>query len=52
MSGKIDKLRSSMTFNMIGAIVFLIALFGVIVSVLGFVSFTNAFKREYSTKNY
>ena len=52
MSGKIDKLRSSMTFNMIGAIVFLIALFGVIVSVLGFVSFTNAFKREYSTSTY
>ena len=52
MSGKIDKLCSSMTFNMIGAIVVLLAVFGVIVSVLGFASFTNAFKREYSTSTY
>ena len=52
MTGKIEKLRASMTFNMIGAIVVLLAVFGVIVSVLGFVSFTNAFKREYSTSTY
>lgn len=52
MARKIDKLRSNMSFNMIGAVVLLLAVFGVIVSILGFASFTSAFKREYSTSTY
>ncbi len=52
MARKIDKLRTSMTFNMVGAVVMLLAVFGVIVSVIGFISFTSAFKREYSTTTY
>ena len=49
---KHSKLRSSMALNVIGAIVFLLIVFGLIVSALGFVSFTNAFKNEYSTTTY
>ena len=52
MLRKLGRLRSSMTFNMIGAVVILIAVFGQIVSVIGFVSFTSAFKKEYSTTTY
>ena len=48
----IQKLRSSMAVNIIGAIVLLLMLFGMIVSILGYVSFTNAFKKEYSTTTY
>ena len=48
----IQKLRSSMAVNIIGAIVLLLVLFGMIVSILGYVSFTNAFKKEYSTTTY
>ncbi len=49
---KIHKLRASMAVNIIGAIVLLLTVFGSIVSALGFVSFTNAFKREYSVTTY
>ena len=49
---KVDDLRSSMSVNIIGVIVLLLALFGVIVSALGFFSFTEAFKNEYSTTTY
>ena len=48
----IHKLRSSMAVNTIGAIIFLLVVFGVIVSIVGYVSFTNAFKKEYSTSTY
>ena len=41
-----------MTLNIIGAVIFLLAFFGVIVSIIGFVSFTKAFKNEYSTSTY
>ena len=41
-----------MTLNIIGAVVFLLAFFGVIVSIIGFISFTKAFKNEYSTSTY
>ena len=47
MTRKIDRLRSSMSFNMIGAVVILLAIFGVFVGVIGLISFTNAFKKEY-----
>lgn len=48
----LKKLRSSMSVNIIGAIVVLLAVFGIIVSTIGYVSFTNAFKREYSVTTY
>ncbi len=46
------KLRSSMAANIIGVVVFSLVLFGVVVSILGFVSFTSAFEKEYSTTTY
>ncbi len=52
MTRKIDRLRSSMSFNMIGAVVILLAIFGVFVGVIGLISFTNAFKKEYSESTY
>lgn len=45
-------MHSSMSLNIIGAIIFLLLAFGTLVSILGFVSFTNAFKKEYSTSTY
>ncbi len=44
--------RSYMALNIIGAIAFLLAVFGIIVSALGFVSFTAAFKKEYAVSTY
>lgn len=41
-----------MAFNIIGAIVLLLVLFGSIVSTIGYVSFTNAFKNEYAVTTY
>lgn len=38
-----------MTLNIVGAIVLLLIVFGFIAGTVGFFSFTNAFKREYST---
>ena len=49
---KTGRLRSSLTVNIIGAIVGLILFFGVVVSTIGYISFTNAFKREYATSTY
>ncbi|MBO4868455.1 MAG: PP2C family protein-serine/threonine phosphatase [Clostridia bacterium] len=49
---KKNLLRSGLSVNIIGAIVILLVLFGVISSAIGLVSFTNAFKREYSTTTY
>ena len=46
------KLRSNMAFNIIGGIVLVITLFAFVVGVIGFVSFTNSFKKEYSTTTY
>ncbi len=47
-----QKLRSNMTVNTIGAIVMLLILFGAIVSTIGFLSFTKAFKNEYDISTY
>ena len=41
-----------MAVNIIGAIVLMLALLGIIVSALGFLSFTRAFKKEYSVTTY
>ena len=48
----IKKLRSSMAVNIIGAIVLLLTVFGLVVSAIGYISFTRAFKREYSVTTY
>lgn len=48
----VRKLRSNMAFNIIGGIVLVITLFAFVVGVIGFVSFTNSFKKEYSTTTY
>ena len=45
-------LRSGLSLNIIGAIVILLVLFGAISSVIGLISFTSAFKKEYSTTTY
>ncbi len=42
------RLRVSMAANIIGAIVIVLSLFGIVVSTIGFVSFTRAFEKEYS----
>ena len=49
---KIDKLRASMTANIIGAIVLAILVFGLVVSSIGYLSFTKAFINEYAVSTY
>ena len=49
---KLDRLRSSMAFNIIGAMVFLLVVFGFIVSTLGYTSITDSLKREYADSTY
>lgn len=46
------KMRSSMAVNVTGAIVILLVIFGIIVSTVGYISFTNAFKNEYADSTY
>ncbi len=48
----VQKMRSRMAVNIIGAIVMLLVVFGLIVSAIGYVNFTDAFKREYSVTTY
>ena len=45
-------MRFQMAVNIIGAIVALMTVFGIIVSIIGYVSFTDAFKKEYATSTY
>ena len=52
MEKKKAKRRSGMAANVIGAIVLLLAILGLIVSALGYVSFTRAFKQEYAVSTY
>ena len=47
-----EKLRSNMAFNVIGGLLFLVLMFGLIVSIIGNRSFVSAFKKEYSTVTY
>ena len=48
----IKRLRRSVAFNIIGAIVILLVVFGLIVSILGVTNFTSSFKKEYSVTTY
>ena len=50
--GKLKQLCANMAFNIIGVTVLVVALFGTVVSATGFVSFTNAFKKEYAVTTY
>ena len=52
MEKKKAKRRSGMAANVIGAIVLLLAILGLIVSALGYVSFTRSFKQEYAVSTY
>ena len=45
-------LRANMAFNIIGAIVLVLTIFGVVVSALGLMSFTDALQREYAVTTY
>ena len=49
---KAYKLRTSLALNIIGVIILVLLIFGIIVSAVGFVSFTNAIKEEYETTTY
>ncbi len=44
--------RNSMTVNIIGTAVLLLVVLGVIVSIIGLVNYTDAFKKEYTTTTY
>lgn len=43
---------SSLSFNIISFIIVLLIFFSLVLSTIGFISFTNAFKREYSETSY
>ncbi len=49
---KLKSLRSNLAFNIISAVVLLLVVFSLIVSTIGYISFTNSFKREYSESTY
>ena len=49
---KIKKLFTSLSFNIISFILLLLIIFSMIVSAIGLISFTRAFKREYSTSSF
>ena len=52
MKTKIKQLRSSMSVNIIGSIVLLLVVFGLVVSTLSYMSFTDSFKEEYAVSTY
>lgn len=49
---KIKELRKNLAFNVIGAIVIMLIVFSIIVSIIGYMSFTNSFKKEYDETTY
>ena len=52
MKEKIKGIPRNMAFNVIGGIVILLALFGMILSSLGLISFTNSYKKGYSKSTF
>ena len=48
----LNKLKSSFAFNILGSIVLFMIVFGVTVSAIGYYSFTDSFKREYSDTTF
>lgn len=49
---KIKSFFSGIAVNIIGSVVLMLILFGVVVSALGYISFTRAFKNEYTNSTY
>lgn len=49
---KFKELRKNLAFNVIGAIVIMLMVFSIIVSIIGYLSFTNSFKKEYDETTY
>ncbi|MBP5550756.1 MAG: SpoIIE family protein phosphatase [Bacilli bacterium] len=49
---KLKKIFSSLSFRIISFILVLLVFFSLVVSVIGLMSFTTAFKKEYSTTSY
>ena len=52
MTKETKKSRAGVAVNIIGAIVILLAVFGAVVSLIGYFSFTTAFKEEYAVSTY
>ncbi|WP_407382482.1 SpoIIE family protein phosphatase [Ruminococcus sp.] len=48
----LDTLRSNFTANIVCAVVQLLLVFGILVGVVGYISFTDAFKEEYASTTY
>ena len=46
------KMKSSLSFNIIGIVIAILVVFGLIVSIIGVASFTRAFKKEYAESTY
>lgn len=46
------ELRKNLAFNVIGAIVIMLLVYSMIVSTIGYISFTNSFKKEYDDTTY
>ena len=49
---KKKKLRFSLAFIIVGSIILILLLFGIILSVIGYVSFTDTLKKEYKTTTH
>ena len=49
---KYRELRKNLAFNVIGAIVIMLLVFSMIVSIIGYISFTNSYKKEYDDTTY
>ena len=50
--GRFQKLKTSIAFNIIGAVVLLLALSGVVVSSIGLISFNQTIMKEYTTTTF
>ena len=46
------RMKSSLSFNLLSVIILLLIVFGLQVSLIGIISFTSAFKREYAESTY
>ena len=52
MEEKKRRLRFSISFITIGSIITMLLFFGIVISVIGYISFTSTLKREYETTTY
>lgn len=49
---KFNRIRKSLSFNIISATAVLLLVFGIVISAIGYISFTNTLKKEYETTTY